>query len=106
MDAAAQNTNNATTRSILLAKKLTGLNFTNWYCNLRIVLRLCYANELDVGLILDSLNKDYDQFVQNCDMHRMGKMIAELHAMMKLHEKGILKKAKTYGRVDPEAKEG
>ncbi|GJW02273.1 hypothetical protein Tco_1561129 [Tanacetum coccineum] len=36
---AAQNTNNTTIRSILTAKKLTGLNFTNWYRNLRIVLR-------------------------------------------------------------------
>ncbi|GKG22050.1 hypothetical protein Tco_0384645, partial [Tanacetum coccineum] len=39
MAVAAQNTNNTTIRSILLAKKLTGLNFTNWYRNLRIVLR-------------------------------------------------------------------
>ncbi|GKD84464.1 hypothetical protein Tco_1355618 [Tanacetum coccineum] len=35
----AQITNNWTIRSILLAKKLTGSNFTNWYRNLRIVLR-------------------------------------------------------------------
>ncbi|GKG23359.1 hypothetical protein Tco_0391395, partial [Tanacetum coccineum] len=28
-------------------------------------------------------------------MHSMGKTIAELHAMLKLHEKGILKKAET-----------
>ncbi|GJT39348.1 hypothetical protein Tco_0939213 [Tanacetum coccineum] len=35
----AQNTNNTTIRSILLAKKLTSLNFTNWYRNLWIVLR-------------------------------------------------------------------
>ncbi|GJX94372.1 hypothetical protein Tco_0348958 [Tanacetum coccineum] len=39
MAAAAQNTNNTTTRSILLVEKLTGSNFTNWYRNLRIVLR-------------------------------------------------------------------
>ncbi|GKC90437.1 zinc finger, CCHC-type containing protein, partial [Tanacetum coccineum] len=36
-------------------------------------------------------------------MHNMGKTIAELHAMLKIHEKGIPKKAKTpavlaYGR--------
>ncbi|GKB78348.1 zinc finger, CCHC-type containing protein [Tanacetum coccineum] len=37
--AAAQNTNFMTIRSILLAKKLIGSNFTNWYRNLRIVLR-------------------------------------------------------------------
>ncbi|GJZ18417.1 zinc finger, CCHC-type containing protein [Tanacetum coccineum] len=210
MAAAAQNTNNTTIRSILLAEKLTGSNFTNWYRNLRIVLRyekkikfveqptgpapdpetadpdtidkyyetvnleqevaclmlssmspdlqrtlekynaydmlkelktmfeeqakqelfetvkafhackqeegqsvssyllkmksyldtlerLGYAmpNELGVSLILNSLNKDYDQFVQNYNMHSMGKTIAELHAMLKLHEKGIPKKAET-----------
>ncbi|GJT82385.1 hypothetical protein Tco_1056727 [Tanacetum coccineum] len=39
MVAAAQNTNNTTIWSILLAEKLTGLNFTNWYRNLRIALR-------------------------------------------------------------------
>ncbi|GJZ11822.1 retrotransposon protein, putative, ty1-copia subclass [Tanacetum coccineum] len=148
-----------TIRSILLAEKLIGLNFTNSYRNLRIVLRyekkmkfveqpigpapdpetadpdtidkyyetinleqevaclmlssmspnhkmksyldilerLGYVmpNELGVSLILKSLNKDYDQFVQNYNMHNMGKMIAELHAMLKLHEKSIPKKAET-----------
>ncbi|GJS79067.1 hypothetical protein Tco_0728948 [Tanacetum coccineum] len=61
--------------------------------------RLGYAmpNELGVSLILNSLNKDYDQFVQNYNMHSMGKTIAEVHAMLKLHEKGIPKKAKTPG---------
>ncbi|GKA12601.1 hypothetical protein Tco_0692147 [Tanacetum coccineum] len=44
------------------------------------------------SLILNSLNKDYDQFVQNYNMHSMGKTIAKLHAMLKLHEKGIPKK--------------
>ncbi|GJY44834.1 hypothetical protein Tco_0433047 [Tanacetum coccineum] len=59
--------------------------------------RLGYVmpNELSVSLILNSLNKDYDQFIQNYNMHSMGKMIAELHAMLKLHEKGIPKKAET-----------
>ncbi|GJX88570.1 hypothetical protein Tco_0340584 [Tanacetum coccineum] len=52
-------------------------------------------NELGVSLILNSLNKDYDQFVQNYNMHSIGKMIAELHAMLKLHEKGIPKKTET-----------
>ncbi|GKC75966.1 retrotransposon protein, putative, ty1-copia subclass, partial [Tanacetum coccineum] len=59
--------------------------------------RLGYAmpNEHVVSLILNSLNKDYDQFVQNYNMHSMGKTIAELHAILKLHEKGISKKAVT-----------
>ncbi|GJZ06113.1 zinc finger, CCHC-type containing protein [Tanacetum coccineum] len=51
--------------------------------------------ELGVSHILNSLNKDYDQFIQNYNMHSMGKTLAELHAMLKLHEKGIPKKAKT-----------
>nr|GEU78788.1 zinc finger, CCHC-type [Tanacetum cinerariifolium] len=50
---------------------------------------------LGVSLILNSLNKNYDQFVQNYNMHSIGKAIAELHAMLKLHEKGIPKKAET-----------
>ncbi|GJY05904.1 hypothetical protein Tco_0371844 [Tanacetum coccineum] len=192
MVAAAQDTNNTTIKSIILAEKLTGSNFTNSYCNLRIVLkyekkikfveqptgpapdpktadpdaidkyyetvnleqkvacimmpsmspdiqrtlekynaydmlkelktmfeerakqelfetvkafhackheeeRLGYAmpNELGVSLILNSLNKDYDQFIHNYNMHNMGKTIAELHAMLKLHEKGIPKKVET-----------
>ncbi|GJT30879.1 reverse transcriptase domain-containing protein, partial [Tanacetum coccineum] len=60
---------------------------------LDILERLGY--ELGVSLILNSLNKDYDQFVQNYNMHSMGKTIAELHVMLKLHEKSIPKKAKT-----------
>ncbi|GKA03315.1 retrotransposon protein, putative, ty1-copia subclass [Tanacetum coccineum] len=173
MVAATQNTNNTTIRSILLEEKLIGSNFTNWYRNLRIVLRyekkmkfveqpigpapdpetadpdtidkyyetvnleqevaclmlsikafhackeedgqsvssyllkmksyldtlerLGYAmpNKLGVSLILNSLNKDYDQFAQNYNMHNMGKTLVELHAMLKLHEKGIPKKVET-----------
>ncbi|GJY18623.1 zinc finger, CCHC-type containing protein [Tanacetum coccineum] len=59
--------------------------------------RLGYAmpNELGVSRILSSLNKDYDQFIQNYNMHSMGQTVAELHAMLKLHEKGIPKKAET-----------
>ncbi|GJX05078.1 hypothetical protein Tco_0190994 [Tanacetum coccineum] len=59
--------------------------------------RLGYAisNELGVRLILNSLNKDYDQFIQNYNIHSMAKTIAELHAMLKLHEKGIPKKVET-----------
>nr|GEV41789.1 hypothetical protein [Tanacetum cinerariifolium] len=51
--------------------------------------------ELGVIRILNSLNKDYDQFFLNYNMHRIGKMIAELNAILKLCEKGILTKAKT-----------
>ncbi|GJS80524.1 retrotransposon protein, putative, ty1-copia subclass [Tanacetum coccineum] len=48
---------------------------------------------LGVNLILTSLLKDYDPFMQNYNMHDMGKTIPELHAMLKLVEKGIPKKA-------------
>ncbi|GKC60716.1 retrotransposon protein, putative, ty1-copia subclass [Tanacetum coccineum] len=50
---------------------------------------------LGVNLILNSLSKDYDQFVQNYNMHDMGKTIPKLHAMLKLAEKSIPKKALT-----------
>nr|GEX66894.1 hypothetical protein [Tanacetum cinerariifolium] len=65
--------------------------------NKRPMEMLCYAmlNELGASLIFNSLNKDYDQFVQNYNMHNIGKTIAELHAMLKLYEKGIQKKAET-----------
>nr|GEY36219.1 hypothetical protein [Tanacetum cinerariifolium] len=38
---------------------------------------------------------DCDQFIQNYNMHSMGKTLAKLHAMLKLYEKGILKKVET-----------
>ncbi|GJW60164.1 hypothetical protein Tco_0109499 [Tanacetum coccineum] len=59
--AVAQNINNTTIRSILLAKKLTGSNFTNWYRNLRIVLRYekkIKFMEQPTGLALDPETAD------------------------------------------------
>nr|GEW79721.1 retrotransposon protein, putative, Ty1-copia subclass [Tanacetum cinerariifolium] len=47
---------------------------------------------LGVNMILTSLLKDYDQFVQNYNMHDMIKTIPKLHDMLKLAEKGIPKK--------------
>nr|GEU69487.1 hypothetical protein [Tanacetum cinerariifolium] len=55
---------------------------------------LAMPNELVMSLILNSLNKDYEQFIQNYIMHSMGKTLVELHAMLKLQEKGIPKKNK------------
>nr|GEV45612.1 retrovirus-related Pol polyprotein from transposon TNT 1-94 [Tanacetum cinerariifolium] len=46
-------------------------------------------NELKTFLILVSLRKEYDSFVQNYNMHSMGKKINELHAMLKLHEQTL-----------------
>ncbi|GKC35655.1 zinc finger, CCHC-type containing protein, partial [Tanacetum coccineum] len=50
---------------------------------------------LAVSLILISLSKEYDGFVQNYNMHSMGKTMNELHAMLKLHEKMLSKKDAT-----------
>ncbi|GKD68473.1 hypothetical protein Tco_1322563, partial [Tanacetum coccineum] len=50
------------------------------------------GQNLLVSLILVSLNKDFDSFVQNYNMHDMGKTVNELHAMLKLHEETLPKK--------------
>nr|GEW94272.1 zinc finger, CCHC-type [Tanacetum cinerariifolium] len=50
------------------------------------------GKNLTVSLILVSLNKDFDSFVQNSNMHGMGKTVNELHAMLKLHEESLPKK--------------
>ncbi|GJR34290.1 retrotransposon protein, putative, ty1-copia subclass, partial [Tanacetum coccineum] len=50
------------------------------------------SQNLAVSVILVSLNKDYDSFVQNYNMHGMGKTVNELHAMLKLHEDTLPKK--------------
>ncbi|GJU34150.1 hypothetical protein Tco_1182504 [Tanacetum coccineum] len=46
---------------------------------------------LAMSLILVSLCKEYDSFVQNYNMHDIGKTVNELHAMLKLHEKTLPK---------------
>nr|GFB57457.1 hypothetical protein [Tanacetum cinerariifolium] len=46
---------------------------------------------LGVSLILISLRKEYDGFVQNYNMHSIGKRVNELHAMLKLHEQTLPK---------------
>nr|GEW60755.1 zinc finger, CCHC-type [Tanacetum cinerariifolium] len=45
-----------------------------------------------LSLILVSLSKECDSFVQNYNMHGMGKTVNELHAMLKLHEQTLPKK--------------
>nr|GEY79291.1 hypothetical protein [Tanacetum cinerariifolium] len=50
------------------------------------------GQNLAVSLILVSLNKDFDSFVQNYNIHCMGKTVNELHAMLKLHEETLPKK--------------
>nr|GFA07388.1 zinc finger, CCHC-type [Tanacetum cinerariifolium] len=46
---------------------------------------------LGVTLILILLRKEFDGFVQNYNMHNMGKEINELHDMLKLHEQTLTK---------------
>nr|GEW86644.1 retrotransposon protein, putative, Ty1-copia subclass [Tanacetum cinerariifolium] len=47
------------------------------------------TQNLSVGLILVSLRKNYDGFVQIYNMHSMEKTMTELHAMLKLHEQTL-----------------
>nr|GEW64054.1 zinc finger, CCHC-type [Tanacetum cinerariifolium] len=46
---------------------------------------------LGVSMILICLRKEYDGFVQNYNMDSMGKIVNELHAMLKLHEQTLPK---------------
>ncbi|GJV63152.1 retrotransposon protein, putative, ty1-copia subclass [Tanacetum coccineum] len=46
---------------------------------------------LGVSLILILLRKEFDSFVQNYNMHNMGKTINGLHAMLKLYKKTLPK---------------
>nr|GEU32591.1 hypothetical protein [Tanacetum cinerariifolium] len=90
-----------TVKAIYACKQEDGQSVSSYLLKMKSYLdtleRLGYvmSNELGVSLILNSINKKYDQFVQNYNMHSMRKTLAELHVMLKLHEKGIPKKAKT-----------
>nr|GEW18831.1 zinc finger, CCHC-type [Tanacetum cinerariifolium] len=46
---------------------------------------------LGVSLILIGLRREFDGFVQNYNMHSLGKIINEFHAMLKLHEQTLPK---------------
>ncbi|GJZ90555.1 retrotransposon protein, putative, ty1-copia subclass [Tanacetum coccineum] len=46
---------------------------------------------LAVSLILIGLRKEFDGFVQNYNMHSLGKTVNELHAMLNLHEQTLPK---------------
>ncbi|GJZ12013.1 hypothetical protein Tco_0546772 [Tanacetum coccineum] len=47
------------------------------------------TQNLSVSLILVSLRKEYDGFVQNYKMQSMGETVTELHAILKLHEQTL-----------------
>ncbi|GKA09958.1 zinc finger, CCHC-type containing protein [Tanacetum coccineum] len=57
------------------------------------------TQNLSVSLILVSLKKEYDGFVQNYNIHSIGKTVTELHAMLKLHEQTLPPKEMGYALV-------
>ncbi|GKE25112.1 hypothetical protein Tco_1436624 [Tanacetum coccineum] len=59
--------------------------------------RLGHPVSLNLGesLILISLRKEFDRFVQNYNMHSMGKSVNEFHAMLKIHKQTLTKKDPT-----------
>ncbi|GJY23551.1 hypothetical protein Tco_0397209 [Tanacetum coccineum] len=121
--------NNSLFRTFFEKQKLTGINFIEWYRNLRIMLyvedKLTFLEQPipampvpPVGQVLPldvlhthtawvkaskeiigsnaydqgSIRKEYDGFVQNYNMHNMGKTVNELHDMLKLHKQTLLPK--------------
>ncbi|GJX17188.1 hypothetical protein Tco_0218020 [Tanacetum coccineum] len=56
--------------------------------------RLGYSMSLNlaVSLFLVSMSKKYDSFVQNYNMHGMGKTVNELHVMLNMHDQTLPKK--------------
>ncbi|GKB49215.1 retrotransposon protein, putative, ty1-copia subclass [Tanacetum coccineum] len=87
-----QNTNNTTIRSILLAEKLTGSNFTNWYHNLRIVLSTMSLSNLEARvacLMLSSMVPDLQKTLEKYnafDMMNVLKTMFEEQAKQELFE--------------------
>ncbi|GJS66362.1 retrotransposon protein, putative, ty1-copia subclass [Tanacetum coccineum] len=67
------------------------LKMKSYIDNLELLSHLVSLN-LAVSLILVSLRKEYDSFMQNYNMHDMGKTVNELHAILKLHEQTLPKK--------------
>nr|GEZ08096.1 hypothetical protein [Tanacetum cinerariifolium] len=59
--------------------------------------RLGYVlpQDFSVGLILNGLTRYFSGFVRNYNMHNMGKIIGELHAMLIEYAKHLPKKAET-----------
>ncbi|GKC30004.1 zinc finger, CCHC-type containing protein [Tanacetum coccineum] len=100
--------NNSVFRGLFEKQKLIGPNFIDCYQQLRIMLSV--ENKLNylghpipaapvpaqagqqVPLEALAAHVEYDSFVQNYNMHSMGKTVNELHAMLKLHEQTLPKK--------------
>ncbi|GKE92755.1 hypothetical protein Tco_1573850 [Tanacetum coccineum] len=54
-----------------------------------------YDNDMAINLINRSLNKDFVDFVRNFNMHCVGKIVSDLHALLIDYEKGLKDKAPT-----------
>nr|GFC84225.1 hypothetical protein [Tanacetum cinerariifolium] len=52
-----------------------------------------YDNDMAINLINRSLNKDFGDIVRNFNMHCVGKIVTELHALLIDYEKGLKDKA-------------
>ncbi|GJY18612.1 zinc finger, CCHC-type containing protein [Tanacetum coccineum] len=87
-----------TMRKFHACKQEEGMSVSSYVLNMKSYIdnleRLGHPVSLSlaVSLILVSLSKEYDNFVQNYNMHGMGKTVNELHAMLKLHEQMLPKK--------------
>ncbi|GJU14696.1 hypothetical protein Tco_1142662 [Tanacetum coccineum] len=66
-------------------------------------LERCHPMSLNlaVSLILVSLSKEYDSFMQNYNMHDIRTTVNELHAMLKLHKQTLPKTCCTYASCNP-----
>ncbi|GJS79695.1 retrotransposon protein, putative, ty1-copia subclass [Tanacetum coccineum] len=79
-------------------KQEEGQSVSSYFLNMKSYIdnleRLSHpvTQNLTVSLILVYLSKEYDSFVQNYNMHGMGKIVNELHAMLKLHEESLPKR--------------
>nr|GEW62581.1 hypothetical protein [Tanacetum cinerariifolium] len=86
-----------TTRDFHSCKQEKGQSVSSYVLNMKGYIdnleRLGHPVTLGLGviLILISLRKEFDGFVQNYNMHSPGKTINELHAMLKLHEQTLPK---------------
>nr|GEW80172.1 zinc finger, CCHC-type [Tanacetum cinerariifolium] len=80
-------------RGLFEKQKSTGPNFIDWYQQLRIVISVDDKLEQPISpaqqVALEALAA---HAARNYNMHGMGKMVNELHAMLKLHEQTLPKK--------------
>ncbi|GJY52570.1 zinc finger, CCHC-type containing protein [Tanacetum coccineum] len=76
------------------SKEIVGLMLMTMELEIQQNLKNLHANDMlkelklyfPSNLILIGLRKEFDGFVQNYNMHSLGKTVNELHAMLKLHE--------------------